>query len=74
MCVPLTLATGAHQNTLEVAPIIIGSTLIAGLAHPVAAAALCGTWAVSRILYTIGYSTGDPKKVGLRWRTLVVVA
>lgn len=44
-------------------PIVVGSTLIAGLTYPVAAAALCGTWVFSRILYSIGYSTGDPKKV-----------
>ncbi|KAI8995290.1 membrane-associated proteins in eicosanoid and glutathione metabolism [Trametes punicea] len=55
----------AHQNTLEVAPIIIGSTLIAGFSYPVAAAALCGAWTISRIVYSIGYSTGDPKKRNL---------
>lgn len=42
----------------------MGSTLIAGLLYPVTAAALCGTWVFARILYTIGYSTGDPEKVG----------
>ncbi|OSD06244.1 membrane-associated proteins in eicosanoid and glutathione metabolism [Trametes coccinea BRFM310] len=52
----------AHQNTLEVVPIVIGSTLIAGLSHPVAAGALCGVWTLTRIFYTIGYATGDPKK------------
>ncbi|CDO73068.1 hypothetical protein BN946_scf185007.g122 [Trametes cinnabarina] len=55
----------AHQNTLEVIPIVIGSTLIAGLSYPIAAAALCGTWTLTRILYTIGYSSGDPKKRNL---------
>ncbi|KAI0639978.1 membrane-associated proteins in eicosanoid and glutathione metabolism [Trametes polyzona] len=52
----------AHQNTLEVVPIVIGSTLIAGLTYPIAAASLCGSWLLSRIVYSIGYSTGDPKK------------
>ncbi|KAL1951136.1 hypothetical protein VTO73DRAFT_285 [Trametes versicolor] len=55
----------AHQNTLEAMPIVVGSTLIAGLTYPVAAAALCGTWVFSRIIYSIGYSTGDPKKRNL---------
>ncbi|KAI0756331.1 membrane-associated proteins in eicosanoid and glutathione metabolism [Daedaleopsis nitida] len=55
----------AHQNTLEVLPIIVGGTLIAGLTYPVAAASLCGAWVTARILYTIGYSTGNPKKRNL---------
>ena len=29
------------------------------------AASLCGTWVFCRILYTIGYASGDPKKVGV---------
>ncbi|KAI0652423.1 membrane-associated proteins in eicosanoid and glutathione metabolism [Trametes meyenii] len=55
----------AHQNTLELVPTIIGSTLIAGLSYPVLAAGLCGFWTFSRVLYSIGYSTGDPKKRNL---------
>ncbi|KAI0639979.1 membrane-associated proteins in eicosanoid and glutathione metabolism [Trametes polyzona] len=55
----------AHQNTLELWPIVVGGTLIAGLRYPVVAASLCGTWVLSRIIYTIGYSTGDPKKRNL---------
>ncbi|KAH9858363.1 membrane-associated proteins in eicosanoid and glutathione metabolism [Lenzites betulinus] len=52
----------AHQNTLESIPIVVSSTLIAGLQYPVAAATMCGVYVVSRIFYTIGYSTGDPVK------------
>ncbi|KAI0363743.1 membrane-associated proteins in eicosanoid and glutathione metabolism [Pilatotrama ljubarskyi] len=52
----------AHQNTLEQLPIILGSTVIGGLTYPVLAASLCGLWTFARIFYTIGYSTGDPKK------------
>ncbi|KAI0714978.1 membrane-associated proteins in eicosanoid and glutathione metabolism [Earliella scabrosa] len=55
----------AHQNTLEVWPLITSTTLIAGLTQPVVAASLCGTWVFCRILYTIGYSTGEPKKRNL---------
>ena len=62
--------SGAHQNTLEDLPIIVANTLIGGVTHPVVAAALCGTWVFSRILYTIGYSTGDPAKVRTRFATL----
>ncbi|KAI0361007.1 membrane-associated proteins in eicosanoid and glutathione metabolism [Trametes cingulata] len=52
----------AHQNTLEQLPIVVGSTLIGGLSYPVLAASLCGVWTLTRIAYSIGYSTGDPKK------------
>ncbi|EMD41838.1 hypothetical protein CERSUDRAFT_110400, partial [Gelatoporia subvermispora B] len=55
----------AHQNTLENLPNIIFGTLIYGLKHPKYAATLCGVWTAFRVLYTIGYSTGDPKKVTL---------
>ncbi|KAI0828940.1 membrane-associated proteins in eicosanoid and glutathione metabolism [Trametes gibbosa] len=64
-------AQRAHQNTLESIPIVISSTLIAGLVHPVAAASLCGIWVLSRIPYTIGYGTGDPKKRNI-WGTAYV--
>jgi glutathione S-transferase len=57
------VSVGAHQNTLEYLPQVIVSTFIVGLKYPYLAAAVCGTWTVSRLLYTIGYSTGDPKKV-----------
>ncbi|EJF67198.1 membrane-associated proteins in eicosanoid and glutathione metabolism [Dichomitus squalens] len=55
-------AQRAHQNTLEVLPVILTGTLVTGLKHPIAASALCGTWVLARVFYTIGYSTGDPKK------------
>ncbi|KAI0697570.1 membrane-associated proteins in eicosanoid and glutathione metabolism [Cytidiella melzeri] len=50
----------AHQNTLENLPTVIFSTLIAGLVYPTFAGSLCATWSVARLLYTIGYSSGDP--------------
>ncbi|KAH9913321.1 membrane-associated proteins in eicosanoid and glutathione metabolism [Epithele typhae] len=52
----------AHQNTLEVYPVIVAATLIGGLQYPVVSAGLCGAWVMNRILYTVGYSTGDPAK------------
>ncbi|EPT01602.1 membrane-associated proteins in eicosanoid and glutathione metabolism [Fomitopsis schrenkii] len=55
-------AQRAHQNTLEYLPLIITGTLITSLKYPILAAAACGTWAASRFVYTIGYSSGDPAK------------
>jgi len=55
----------AHQNTLENLPSVIFGTLVFGLKYPVYAASLCGLWTAFRVLYTVGYSTGDPKKRNL---------
>ncbi|KAI0962426.1 hypothetical protein AcV7_001270 [Taiwanofungus camphoratus] len=55
-------AQRAHQSTLEYLPVIITSTLITSLRHPVLAASLCGAWTTARFFYTIGYTTGDPDK------------
>ncbi|TFY75998.1 hypothetical protein EWM64_g8015 [Hericium alpestre] len=52
----------AHQNTLEHMPAIIIMSLIAGAKYPLITAASTGLWSFSRILYTKGYATGDPKK------------
>ena len=46
-------------------PVVLAGTLISGLKYPIATAALGGLWFVSRIVYTIGYTTGDPKKVSM---------
>jgi hypothetical protein len=61
----ITLSTGAHQNTLENLALTLFSTLIAGLVYPKFAGAVCGTWSVARLLYTIGYSSGEPQKVSV---------
>ncbi|KAH0838145.1 hypothetical protein J3R83DRAFT_6396 [Lanmaoa asiatica] len=50
----------AHQNTLEIAPIVTVSTLVFGLKCPHAAAMMCGSFAVARIIYTLGYKSGNP--------------
>jgi len=55
----------AHQNTLEVVPMVLVSTAIVATQYPILAASLCGAWTVFRALYTIGYSTGDPSKRNL---------
>jgi glutathione S-transferase len=38
-------------------------TLIGGLRYPIPAAVACGLWTFTRIIYTIRYGTGEPKKV-----------
>jgi len=55
----------AHQNTLENLPVILASTAITATKYPILAASLCAGWVFSRVLYTIGYSTGDPGKRNL---------
>ncbi|KAG6381004.1 hypothetical protein JVT61DRAFT_5399 [Boletus reticuloceps] len=53
----------AHQNTLEVAPIVTVSTLVFGLKCPHAAAMMCASFIIGRIIYTLGYKTGKPANV-----------
>lgn len=52
----------AHANTLEHAPVIILGVLVTGLRYPLLACALGAAQLLGRVVYTIGYSTGDPKK------------
>jgi len=56
-------AQRAHQNTLESVPHTLLSILFAGLRYPTAATALGSLWVFGRLVYTMGYSTGDPAKV-----------
>jgi hypothetical protein len=39
------------------------STAVLGLKHPKFAAAALSTWVVGRLVYTFGYSTGNPANV-----------
>ncbi|KAF9447958.1 membrane-associated proteins in eicosanoid and glutathione metabolism [Macrolepiota fuliginosa MF-IS2] len=57
-------AQRAHQNTMEGLPLIVLSTAITGLSYPLVAAGACTFWAVTRIPFTFGYLSGDPKKRG----------
>jgi len=52
----------AHQNTLESTPLVFISTVVAGLKYPVLAAAMCAAYSFARIIYTIGYKSGQPKR------------
>ncbi|KAF8435834.1 hypothetical protein L210DRAFT_3484299 [Boletus edulis BED1] len=55
-------AQRAHQNTLEHMPAILITTLVSGVKYPVLAASACAFWAFTRVLYTIGYTSGDAAK------------
>ncbi|KAI0782343.1 membrane-associated proteins in eicosanoid and glutathione metabolism [Irpex lacteus] len=50
----------AHQNTLENLPTTLFSTLIAGLVYPKFAGSAAAFWSVARVIYTIGYGSGEP--------------
>ena len=52
----------AHQNTLEVIPLVLVLIILVGIALP-CYSAICGAiWITSRFSYASGYSTGDPAK------------
>jgi len=55
-------AQRAHQNTLENAQYVLAGLLITGLKHPKVAVAFGVSGLIGRVLYTLGYATGDPKK------------
>ncbi|KAG1746957.1 hypothetical protein EDB19DRAFT_335352 [Suillus lakei] len=52
----------AHQNTLESAPLVFVSTVVAGLKYPALAAAMCVAYSFGRVIYTVGYKSGQPKR------------
>ncbi|KAK9827409.1 hypothetical protein WJX74_000273 [Apatococcus lobatus] len=52
----------SHQNTSEqIGPVLVTQALL-GLYHPITAASLGAIWAIGRIVYAVGYSSGDPAK------------
>ena len=51
----------AHQNTLEMIPFVLVMLLLGGLRHPLVASATGGVFLIARIIYSLGYYTGDPK-------------
>lgn len=55
-------AQRAHLNTLESLPNIVVLSLITSLSMPTFAAQAVAAWTAGRVLYTIGYTTGDPDK------------
>ncbi|XP_033112900.1 microsomal glutathione S-transferase 3-like isoform X2 [Anneissia japonica] len=51
-----------HANTLESYPSFLFFLLTSGLRYPRAATGCGMLWILSRFLYSIGYSTGNPEK------------
>ena len=51
----------AHQNTLEVTPFFLALVLTGGLRHTMVAAGAGGVYLTARIIYSLGYYTGNPK-------------
>uniref|UniRef100_A0A8H7XV40 Microsomal glutathione S-transferase 3 n=1 Tax=Psilocybe cubensis TaxID=181762 RepID=A0A8H7XV40_PSICU len=56
-------AQRAAQQTLEQMPIVLILSAINGFKYPILTAGTITLWTVSRISFTRGYITGDPKKV-----------
>ncbi|GAB4818325.1 hypothetical protein N2152v2_005371 [Parachlorella kessleri] len=52
----------AHQNTLEYLPQVLVLEALLGLQFPMYAASLGMAWNLGRVIYALGYSTGDPDK------------
>lgn len=52
----------AHQNTVENWPTTAFLLTLGGVEHPRCAAGAGLMWAVGRILYARGYTSGDPSK------------
>ncbi|TIB31926.1 hypothetical protein E3P84_02739 [Wallemia ichthyophaga] len=55
-------AQRAHLNTLESVPYVLFGILFSGLFFPRLAASLGAVWTFGRVIYTMGYTTGDPSK------------
>ncbi|KAL7005745.1 hypothetical protein EMMF5_004660 [Cystobasidiomycetes sp. EMM_F5] len=55
-------AQRAHGNTLENVHTLIVMTVWTGVLYPKFAAGACMVYLAGRIAYTLGYTTGDPKK------------
>ncbi|GMK59430.1 hypothetical protein CspeluHIS016_0800360 [Cutaneotrichosporon spelunceum] len=55
-------AQRAHANTLEFIPSLVGMFAYVGCFHPLLATGSLLVWVISRVGYTINYSTGEPAK------------
>ncbi|XP_042235788.1 microsomal glutathione S-transferase 3-like [Homarus americanus] len=51
----------AHQNTLENYPQFLTLLLLGGLYNPIVSAVGGAVWCTGRIVYALGYYTGEPK-------------
>ncbi|TDL29232.1 membrane-associated proteins in eicosanoid and glutathione metabolism [Rickenella mellea] len=55
-------AQRAHQNTIETLPHVLFGLLVTGIRYPTTAAVLGLIYSFGRIMYTLGYSSGIPKR------------
>ena len=55
-------AQRVHQNTLEQLPFFIANLLLGGIRHPKLAALFGAVFLAGRVVYSLGYYTGDPSK------------
>lgn len=55
-------AQRAHSNFTENQTSFLGALLVTGLRYPVAAATIGAGWAVSRVIYALGYTSGQGPK------------
>ncbi|KAI8362632.1 hypothetical protein BD560DRAFT_373852 [Blakeslea trispora] len=51
-----------HQNTIEIFPLFQTLLLVGGLKYPEFASGCAGVFLAGRMLYSSGYTTGDPAK------------
>ncbi|KAJ8027099.1 Microsomal glutathione S-transferase 3 [Holothuria leucospilota] len=51
-----------HQNALESLPFFLVFTLLGGLQHPLVVSVAGVVWCVGRIVYALGYYSGDASK------------
>eukprot|EP01017_Pseudomicrothorax_dubius_P051011 TRINITY_DN9747_c0_g1_i1.p1 TRINITY_DN9747_c0_g1~~TRINITY_DN9747_c0_g1_i1.p1 ORF type:complete len:161 (+),score=35.82 TRINITY_DN9747_c0_g1_i1:122-604(+) len=67
-------AQRAHYNFVEQVGIVIPVTLVAGIGFPLIASGLGSSYAVGRLLYTLGYSSKEgPKTVSYTHLTLPTI-
>ncbi|KAK3284702.1 hypothetical protein CYMTET_7662 [Cymbomonas tetramitiformis] len=52
----------AHQNTLEAYPSFLALLMLGGLAYPLVSSAAGGVWIAGRVVYSLGYYSGDPSQ------------
>ena len=51
----------AHQNTLEAIPFYFALLFSGSIRHPTVAAGLGAVFLAARVIYSMGYYTGNPK-------------
>ncbi|KAH7434091.1 hypothetical protein KP509_07G100600 [Ceratopteris richardii] len=52
----------AHQNTLESYPAFMSLLILGGLGYPITASVFGMIWVAGRVVYSLGYFSGDPRK------------